>query len=74
MTLPSWAGHDAAIMAPHVPTGMLFVPSVGGISHSPHEWTAWEDAALGADVLLRAVARLDAHASLPGHALPVVAV
>jgi len=74
VTLPSWAGHDAAIMAPHVPTGMLFVPSVGGISHSPHEWTAWEDAALGADVLLRAVARLDAHASLPGHALPVVAV
>jgi len=72
VTLPSWAGHDAAIMAPHVPTGMLFVPSLGGLRHSQKEWTAWEDAALGADVLLRTVMRLDAHVSLPVHTLPVV--
>jgi N-carbamoyl-L-amino-acid hydrolase len=71
MTLPSWAGHDAAIMAPHVPTGMLFVPSIDGVSHSPNEWTAWEDVALGADVLLRAVGRLDTQAALPVRTLPV---
>jgi len=35
------------------------VPSAGGISHSPREWTEWEDAALGAAVLLRTVVLLD---------------
>ena len=34
---------------------MIFVPSVGGISHSPKEFTAWDDCARGADVLLRTV-------------------
>lgn len=71
LTLPSWAGHDAATLALHVPAGMLFVPSVDGISHSPDEWTAWEDVALGADVLLRAVRRLDTQAALPARVLPV---
>ena len=35
----SGAGHDSQIIAPHVPTGMLFVPSVKGISHNPAEYT-----------------------------------
>ena len=53
----SGAGHDAAVMSRHVPTGMLFVPSVGGISHSPRETTSDEHLVLGARVLLRAVQR-----------------
>jgi len=38
---------------------MIFVPSVGGISHSPKELTSWEDCANGANVLLRTVLALD---------------
>jgi len=51
----SGAGHDAAILARHVPTGMLFVPSIGGISHSPKENTSDEHLVLGARALLRGV-------------------
>ncbi len=58
-TMPSWAGHDAKILASVAPTGMIFVPSVGGISHSPREQTSWDDAARGAQVLCRAIERLD---------------
>lgn len=53
--LPSGAGHDAQAMALLGPMGMIFVPSVGGISHSPKELTRWEDCAHGADVLCRTV-------------------
>lgn len=51
----SGAGHDAAILARHVPTGMLFVPSLGGVSHSPKENTSDEHLVLGARALLRGV-------------------
>jgi N-carbamoyl-L-amino-acid hydrolase len=57
--MPSGAGHDAQMMAQLTPMGMIFVPSVGGISHSPKEQTRWEDCANGANVLLRAVLALD---------------
>ncbi len=57
--MPSGAGHDAMNLAPHMPSGMVFVPSAGGFSHSPREWTDWEDAALGAGVLARTVVLLD---------------
>ncbi|MGH9602557.1 MAG: Zn-dependent hydrolase, partial [Terriglobales bacterium] len=57
--LPSGAGHDAQMMARLGPMGMIFVPSVGGISHSPREFTLWQDCAWGADVLLRAVLLVD---------------
>jgi N-carbamoyl-L-amino-acid hydrolase len=57
--LPSGAGHDAQMMAQLVPMGMIFVPSVGGISHSPKELTGWQDCAQGADVLLRTVLEMD---------------
>jgi hydantoinase/carbamoylase family amidase len=60
VTMPSWAGHDAKILAGVAPSGMIFVPSIKGISHSPLEQTAWEDAARGAQVLCRALERLDA--------------
>jgi hydantoinase/carbamoylase family amidase len=43
--LPSGALHDAASMAPHVPTAMIFSPSIGGVSHSPEEDTAEPDLA-----------------------------
>ncbi len=59
MHLPSGAGHDAASMAQVGPMGMIFVPSVGGVSHSPRELTAWADCANGADVLLQTLLRVD---------------
>ena len=57
--LPSGAGHDAQMMALIGPMGMIFVPSVGGVSHSPKELTHWEDCARGADILLHAVLEMD---------------
>jgi N-carbamoyl-L-amino-acid hydrolase len=57
--LPSGAGHDAQMMAQLGPMGMIFVPSVGGISHSPRELTSWQDCANGANVLLSAVLEMD---------------
>jgi N-carbamoyl-L-amino-acid hydrolase len=57
--LPSGAGHDAQMMAQLMPMGMIFVPSIGGISHSPKELTTWEDCANGANALLRTILELD---------------
>ena len=57
--LPSGAGHDAQMMAQLGPMGMIFVPSVAGISHSPKELTRWEDCANGANILLQAVLAMD---------------
>jgi allantoate deiminase len=54
----SGAGHDSQVMATKVPTGMLFVPSVDGRSHSPAEYTSPEHAALGAGVLATALHQL----------------
>jgi N-carbamoyl-L-amino-acid hydrolase len=64
MRLPSGAGHDAQQIAALCPMGMIFVPSVGGISHSPKELTSWDDCANGANVLLRTVLELDRRDSL----------
>ena len=58
--LPSGAGHDAQEMARLGPVGMIFVPSVAGISHSPREFSRPEDIANGADVLLHTLLKLDA--------------
>jgi len=54
----SGAGHDAQMMARLCPAGMIFVPSVGGLSHNVHEYTAPEHLEAGASVLLNAVLRL----------------
>jgi N-carbamoyl-L-amino-acid hydrolase len=59
MRLPSGAGHDAQMMAKLGPMGMIFVPSVGGISHSPKELTPWSDCANGANVLLHSILGID---------------
>jgi N-carbamoyl-L-amino-acid hydrolase len=57
--MPSGAGHDAQDIALIAPTGMIFVPSVDGISHSPQEFTSAEDMANGASVLLQTVMTID---------------
>jgi allantoate deiminase len=57
-SMPSGAGHDAMVLAKHVPAAMLFVPSRAGISHSPDEYTSPEQCELGARVLARAVRAL----------------
>jgi acetylornithine deacetylase/succinyl-diaminopimelate desuccinylase-like protein len=54
----SGAYHDAMILGPHVPIGMIFVPSAGGISHSPLEYTAPEDLDRGVRVLAATLRRL----------------
>jgi N-carbamoyl-L-amino-acid hydrolase len=56
--LPSGAGHDAQMMARVCPAGMVFVPSIGGISHNPAEDTRPEDLVAGAEVLLAVVREL----------------
>jgi N-carbamoyl-L-amino-acid hydrolase len=57
--MPSGAGHDAQDMAGITPTGMIFVPSVNGVSHSPKEFTSAQDMANGASVLYRTVLEID---------------
>jgi N-carbamoyl-L-amino-acid hydrolase len=57
--MPSGAGHDAQGMARIGPMGMIFIPSVGGISHSPKEFSRTSDIANGANVLLHTVLKLD---------------
>jgi len=56
-TLPSGAGHDAQIIATVAPVGMIFVPSIGGVSHVPEEDTAPADLVAGAQVLLHTALR-----------------
>ena len=56
--MPSGAGHDAQVIARHLPSGMLFVPSIGGISHHYTEDTSDEDIVTGARVFASAAARL----------------
>jgi N-carbamoyl-L-amino-acid hydrolase len=53
--LPSGAGHDAQQIAHLAPIGMIFVPSRGGISHSPREYSSPDNVANGAEVLYRTV-------------------
>jgi hydantoinase/carbamoylase family amidase len=60
MLMPSGAAHDTMSVAQHVPTAMVFVPCRDGISHSPDEEADPADAALGAEVILAAIASLHA--------------
>jgi len=66
--LVSGAGHDAAYIARIAPAAMIFVPSRGGRSHCPEEWTDPEALALGADVLLNALLLRDRAMPGPGRA------
>lgn len=56
--LPSGAGHDAQMLARMCPTGMVFVPSVGGLSHNVAEFTQDQDIEAGAGVLLELMLEL----------------
>jgi allantoate deiminase len=56
--MSSGAGHDAQIFARHCAAGLIFVPSVGGVSHSPEERTNWGDIECGANLLARAIATI----------------
>ncbi len=58
-TMPSWAGHDAKVLARRMPVGMLFLPSVEGVSHAPNEWTDEEHIALAGPLLEHAIRRVD---------------
>ena len=59
MRMPSGAGHDAQSMALLCPVGMIFVPSVRGISHAPEERTESDDIVNGTNVLLDTLLALD---------------
>jgi hydantoinase/carbamoylase family amidase len=56
--MPSGAGHDAMQMAKITPAGMIFVPSIRGISHNPMEWTDPEDICLGTQLLMETIIRV----------------
>lgn len=58
MPLASGAGHDPQSLAGLCQVGMFFIPSIGGASHSPREFSRWDDCVNGANVLLRAALRL----------------
>ena len=60
ISLTSGAGHDGQSLADLCPVGMIFVPSVDGASHSPREFTKWDDCVNGANVLLQAALKLAA--------------
>ena len=58
MRLPSAAGHDAAVLSYRIPAGMMFIPSLGGISHHWSEDSKAEDIVLGAQVFADAAERI----------------
>lgn len=57
--IASGAAHDTVALAQITKPGMIFVPSVDGISHSSREWTDWDDVTNGANVLLQTILKLD---------------
>jgi len=57
--MTSGAGHDSVCTNMHCPTAMIFVPCKDGVSHNPAEWCEQEDCAVGANVLMHAVLRMD---------------
>ncbi len=59
LSMPSGASHDAAHLAPHVPTGMVFVPCLDGISHAPEEFADAADIARAAEVVALAFREAD---------------
>ena len=58
MALPSGAGHDAMHWADDVPTGMIFIPCLDGISHNPAEFAEMDDIVTGAEVLDKVLRKL----------------
>ena len=67
--LPSGAGHDAQMLARVCPAGMIFVPSVGGVSHNPAEHTDPADLTAGADTLLQTLLGIAGVAAVGGRSV-----
>ena len=59
LDMPSGAGHDAQAIAHLTEVGMIFIPSLHGISHSPEEYSSPQDCANGTNVLLRSLIAID---------------
>jgi N-carbamoyl-L-amino-acid hydrolase len=59
LQLASGAGHDAAFIGQLAPAAMVFVPCLGGRSHTPEEWAEKHDIAAGAAAMFAAVRRFD---------------
>jgi N-carbamoyl-L-amino-acid hydrolase len=59
--LVSYSGHASQILGQIMPCGMIFIPSIGGISHHPSEFSRWEDVVTGVNVLLSATLALGGH-------------
>ena len=68
LAMPSGAGHDAQSIAVLAPIGMIFVPSIDGISHSPRERSAPDAIVAGVNVLLHTLLKLDERDLGPGRA------
>ncbi len=58
MLMPSGAGHDAMHLASLAPTGIIFIPCQGGISHNPAEWASMDDIVAGTEILLTAIRKI----------------
>ncbi|GKX36103.1 MAG: Zn-dependent hydrolase [Rhizobiaceae bacterium MnEN-MB40S] len=58
LVMPSGAGHDAQTMQAQCPSALIFLPSRGGVSHAPEEWTEWSAIEKGANLMLAALIRL----------------
>ncbi|GGN47627.1 MAG: Zn-dependent hydrolase [Novosphingobium sp.] len=56
--MPSGAGHDVQFFCGHTKAAMFFVPSVGGVSHAPDEWTHWSDCQRGTQLLYECATEL----------------
>ena len=59
MRIISGAGHDAVFISEIIPTGMIFVPSIKGMSHCPQENTKWEDLVAGTELTADVLVKLD---------------
>lgn len=57
--ITSGAGHDSVFVSRIIPTGMMFIPSIGGKSHSPLENSTFEDIVLGTEILADVLLDLD---------------
>ena len=58
-SMTSGASHDAQVMSSIAPAAIVFVPSRGGVSHVPEEWSSADDIARGIDLLVRSIVDLD---------------
>ncbi|MEZ4870671.1 MAG: Zn-dependent hydrolase [Bdellovibrionales bacterium] len=56
--MPSGAGHDGQFFGKYMPMGMIFIPSLNGVSHSPDEWSSLEHIEIGANLLLNSILKI----------------